>query len=167
MTFEVVWKTLTTIIVIIIITIITNNNNKKLAGFLQGWESRVRKRIVRQSVLTDLSVTRVTGDNRWNSCSELLSDANSSLIPSGRETRVFCSEVGEFHERLKHPKAQRKMNLSLPLAYRHLWKEWQLLPSIIMVSRKILFFVCHLFLTSFIAHCHNHRLLPLNYQTRT
>lgn len=80
----------------------------------------MRKRPAWQSVLADLSVSRVTGDNRWNSCSELLNDANNSLIPSGRETRVFRSEVGEFRERLKCPKAQRKMNVSLPLAYRHL-----------------------------------------------
>lgn len=80
----------------------------------------MRKRLARQSGLADLSVARVTGDNRWNSCSELLNDANSCLIPSGRETCVFRSEVGEFRERLRRPKAQRNMNLSLPLTYRHL-----------------------------------------------
>lgn len=70
---------------------------------------------MQQSGLTDLSVARVTGNNRWNSCSELFNDANC-LIPRGRETRAFHYEVGEFRESLRGLEAQRNMNLSLPLA---------------------------------------------------
>ena len=84
----------------------------------------MRKGPAQQNRLADLFVARVTGDNRWNSCSELLNDVNSRL------------KLG----RLKLPKAQRNMKLCLPLAYRHLSKEWQLLLSIIMVPRIILIF---------------------------
>lgn len=72
----------------------------------------------RQSRRADLVVARATATNRLNSCLELLNDANSSLIHSRHETRVFCSEVGEFSGRLMSSKAQRIRNLCLPLVYR-------------------------------------------------